>query len=342
MIASRAVSAIALSVVAIACSPASARPEQPLVVPLAPEPAAPTESRAAEEPEPEAVPDPVTAKALPEPDASAPAAEPAPAVPRGSAKEHAAALARARTARDAVKKKKPPPTGGRLEKDRALAYANGPLKQWVKDGRALLDEAGKHYAEAGRTAPTIADRMRAAAEWGELQLLFAERFYHAGMAAMPKEFDKQPDLARVYADALYGASESMETAAFAALRSCAGTSSAEPSIAKRCQELLDRPFGVQKGAKLTLDSAHLVLFRANRALRGCYERALADDPDLAGDVVLELGIDRSGRATSITTDASAFPSASAVSCIESAVRALRFPPAAGKPLSVRFPISFRK
>lgn len=75
-------------------------------------------------------------------------------------------------------------------------------------------------------------------------------------------------------------------------------------------------------------------------VRGCYERALLKDPALAGKVVLEWNISLAGLVTSAKTKSSSLKNASVESCILSALKTWKFPPAKGAGVIITYPFMF--
>jgi hypothetical protein len=72
----------------------------------------------------------------------------------------------------------------------------------------------------------------------------------------------------------------------------------------------------------------------------CYERALLTQPGLAGKIVLEWGISTSGNVTSARTKSSTMKSSAVESCILSALKLWKFPPARGAGVIISYPFMF--
>jgi hypothetical protein len=77
------------------------------------------------------------------------------------------------------------------------------------------------------------------------------------------------------------------------------------------------------------------------AIRACYDKGRATQPDLAGRVVLRFRIDASGNVTSAeSTSRTTLPSPSVVGCVASAIKSIVFPQMRGGLVVDNYPIVF--
>ena len=72
----------------------------------------------------------------------------------------------------------------------------------------------------------------------------------------------------------------------------------------------------------------------------CYERALLHEPGLAGKIVLEWNISTSGAVTTAKSKSSTLKSAAVESCILTALKTWKFPPAKGAGVVISYPFLF--
>jgi TonB family protein len=78
-------------------------------------------------------------------------------------------------------------------------------------------------------------------------------------------------------------------------------------------------------------------------IRGCYERAVLESPQLSGVSTIHIVIDRDGTVGTASVQSSTFRSMTLHRCLLELVRDWRFsPPADGKPAAVDYPLVFRK
>ncbi len=91
--------------------------------------------------------------------------------------------------------------------------------------------------------------------------------------------------------------------------------------------------------RLDPSAARLVLNARNDVVRACYERAVRDDPTLRGEVVVRLRVEDDGT---VSQTASSGESAlrTLASCIEGALRTLRFAHPVGGAATVTAPYVF--
>lgn len=77
-------------------------------------------------------------------------------------------------------------------------------------------------------------------------------------------------------------------------------------------------------------------------LRGCYERAVLESPQLSGVSTIHIVIDRDGTVGTASVQSSSFRSMTLHRCLLQLVRDWRFPPPSdGKPAAVDYPLVFR-
>lgn len=84
------------------------------------------------------------------------------------------------------------------------------------------------------------------------------------------------------------------------------------------------------------------IIRANVGrIQGCYEKAMAKNPALAGKVGLSFTIGAQGTVTSVTAGDATISDAEMVTCVISAVKAMTFPaPEGGGTVNVTYPFVF--
>lgn len=120
-------------------------------------------------------------------------------------------------------------------------FLSGPLRQWVVARMKLHREALTAYRDAVEQAPDASARLVALDELGEMELSLAEEFVHAGVAAMPGEYRKDPRTADTFKQALRGAVAPRIESARKALEEC-------QSIARAAK--LSTPAAARCSAKL--------------------------------------------------------------------------------------------
>ncbi len=76
------------------------------------------------------------------------------------------------------------------------------------------------------------------------------------------------------------------------------------------------------------------------AVRACYERALKNDPTLAGKIILRIAITPAGTVSSVDVDDESLGSPEVAACLRATVARWRFP-ATGHALEVAFPFVFQ-
>ena len=94
------------------------------------------------------------------------------------------------------------------------------------------------------------------------------------------------------------------------------------------------------GGTLNAASAAAVLRRVSRPAQSCYERALARDPSLRGEVALRLVVDPRGRVSAVTIDHDKLGDTRLCACLRAIMRRLRFPPSAGGNTALVVPLRF--
>ena len=78
------------------------------------------------------------------------------------------------------------------------------------------------------------------------------------------------------------------------------------------------------------------------SIKRCYERALAQKPDLTGRVAVRFVVDASGNVTSaVSAPQSTMPDPDVVSCVLGIFRGLSFPPHDGGPTAILYPFDFQ-
>lgn len=110
------------------------------------------------------------------------------------------------------------------------------------------------------------------------------------------------------------------------------------SVGGTVNHAVSRSIGAQgsidKEAVAKVINSHL------QEVRACYEKALLKDPSLAGKVVLEWNISTAGLVTTAKTKSSSLRNASVESCILSALKTWKFPPAKGAGVLITYPFMF--
>jgi len=78
-------------------------------------------------------------------------------------------------------------------------------------------------------------------------------------------------------------------------------------------------------------------------LRSCYERAVLENPTLAGTFTVRIVVDKNGSVGSASIHGSSLQSLSMHRCVLQLVRDWRFPPPSdGKAAAVEYPLTFRR
>jgi hypothetical protein len=122
-------------------------------------------------------------------------------------------------------------------------------------------------------------------------------------------------------------------------RATATPRSPKPPVPRGTLDLSRAPTG-ELGGRPLAEIQHVVKTRSG-LLRACYQRELRNQPDLAGDVVVDLSIARDGKVSRAQIDASqtTLASESLVHCVTNTMSRLRFPGArADSELS--YPLTF--
>jgi hypothetical protein len=102
------------------------------------------------------------------------------------------------------------------------------------------------------------------------------------------------------------------------------------------------PLRVRHGA-IDPEKVREVMSSQRDALRGCYERALAENSGLAGTCTLRIVITGNGTVGTTSFENSSIHSVSLGRCLLQLVRTLRFPaPVDGKTAAVDYPLVFRR
>ena len=92
---------------------------------------------------------------------------------------------------------------------------------------------------------------------------------------------------------------------------------------------------------LSRDQIERVVRRHSRGFRYCYERELADDPELAGRISVNWTIGLDGRVESASVTENSIGSRNVESCIVREVRRMRFDQPDGGMVVVTYPFTFR-
>src|SRR5215472_13014363 len=102
------------------------------------------------------------------------------------------------------------------------------------------------------------------------------------------------------------------------------------------------PLRVRHGS-IDGDKVRDVVSSHREEIRGCYERAVVESPQLSGVSTIHIVIDRDGTVGTASVQSSTFRSMTLHRCLLQLVRDWRFPPPAdGKPAAVDYPLVFRK
>jgi len=102
------------------------------------------------------------------------------------------------------------------------------------------------------------------------------------------------------------------------------------------------PLRVRHGS-IDGDKVREVVSSHREEIRGCYERAVFESPQLSGVSTIHIVIDRDGTVGTASVQSSTFRSTTMHRCLLQLVRDWRFPPPAdGKPAAVDYPLVFRK
>lgn len=272
----------------------------------------------------------------PPPSASFPRAAP------GDPQAFSLALKRARAARSKLEKLKPPPIAQYQTSADAQRFVSEKFAPWLTGTRKLQDDTNREYRAALAAALTDEHRVTVLAEAAEMSLRLAERTYRLGEAAMPRQIAKDRDLSSTYLSTLDSSLESAREPARSALKQCveiAERSHLHDAAAIRCRTLFEQPFVVDPKARATPDELRRRMRSLQQQFRRCYERGLAADPALKGDLGLNVTIGPKGVVTAVTTRGSLGKSAVGA-CVAAAVKTLRFPaPGAGKSISLSYPLT---
>lgn len=94
-----------------------------------------------------------------------------------------------------------PPPGGKAE---SLAFMQGPLGDWVKSRREASDQADQALGAALACTPN-AEQSSLLLRRGQVQGHFVSAFLRVGVAAMPLEFSRDPELKKLWVDGLVSA-----------------------------------------------------------------------------------------------------------------------------------------
>ncbi|MBN1608637.1 MAG: AgmX/PglI C-terminal domain-containing protein [Polyangiaceae bacterium] len=94
------------------------------------------------------------------------------------------------------------------------------------------------------------------------------------------------------------------------------------------------------GGYLSREVIRTIMRRSYSALRACYERGLARNPNLRGKVTVHFVIGLDGSVTSATTPGSTLTDKAVLECIASRVKATTFPSPQGGTVTVTYPIAF--
>jgi len=127
-------------------------------------------------------------------------------------------LDRARVARRAARTRLAPAPPANLDRLSALAYINGPLRDWIVARRGLSEVAAKAYAEAATSVS--AEHAVALLEAGELWQAFGEEFTSAIRASVPREFAIDPQMNAVYLESALAAAQPVFANAYRAFQQC--------------------------------------------------------------------------------------------------------------------------
>jgi TonB family protein len=93
---------------------------------------------------------------------------------------------------------------------------------------------------------------------------------------------------------------------------------------------------------LSKEPIRRIIRRQINAFRGCYERELQSNPNLAGKVVVKFIIDGSGKVTNAAIAESTLNNEKVEQCLLKAIRRLTFPqPPGGEVIVVTYPFTFK-
>ena len=87
------------------------------------------------------------------------------------------------------------------------------------------------------------------------------------------------------------------------------------------------------------DAVHAVIEANRQTLQICYERVLAMNPVLEGQIDVNLVIEPNGKPSMVCSSASSLESSKVVSCVLSSIARFRFPPQSEQVATV-YPVSF--
>lgn len=91
------------------------------------------------------------------------------------------------------------------------------------------------------------------------------------------------------------------------------------------------------------DKVREVVSSHQAELRSCYERAVLENPTLAGTFTVRIVLDKNGSVGSAGIQGSSLQSLSMHRCVLQLVRGWRFPPPSdGKAAAVEYPLTFRR
>lgn len=254
---------------------------------------------------------------------------------------YAEALRQARSARAALERRVAPKYQGSGAAADVQSFVTKRLGPWLTQARKLHDEAASRYRVALDAATSADERVVVLAEVGEMSLVLSERTYRAGEAAMPRNVARGAELREAYLSALEDAVAPMREGAREALGRCAKLVEADAlgsPAAKRCVSLHDEPFAIEPRRRATAEDVQRALRRARHQIRRCYERALAVEPGLSGDLRPEIELGPSGKVSRVKLGGSlaAHPVAR---CVAKLIEALPLPaPARGVKLVVSQPL----
>lgn len=91
---------------------------------------------------------------------------------------------------------------------------------------------------------------------------------------------------------------------------------------------------------LERDDVLRVIRENEREVEACYDRGLADDPSLAGDITVRFVVTPDGSVSSATIQSSTLDSGAVEACVRQAVGSWRFPAHSGDDVPVSFPFDF--
>ncbi|MBK8266460.1 MAG: M56 family metallopeptidase [Nannocystis sp.] len=98
------------------------------------------------------------------------------------------------------------------------------------------------------------------------------------------------------------------------------------------------PFAIQEGIDLSLVAREVERHRGE--LHACYQRRLAVDPALAGEVIIHAGIDRHGAVTEQCITSTTIEDRELLTCVNALLAAASFPGADDETVDVSFPFVF--